>query len=108
MTTESQIRRTEHPHVVRVDGVCGGRPTIEGTRISIDTIAQLLAEGLGAAEILDLYPNLTEALVYDAIGYYYDHREEVERSIAENSLEASSRREGFTVANDGRIVESAS
>lgn len=108
MTTEVNVKRTEHPHIVRVDGVCGGRPTIEGTRIPIETIAQLLAEGVGAAEIIELYPNLNEALVHDAISYYYDHKEEIDRSIEENSFESSQRREGFTVAEDGRIIDRAS
>jgi uncharacterized protein (DUF433 family) len=108
MATEMHVRRTEHPHVVQVDGVCGGRPTIEGTRISIDTVAQLLAEGLAAEEIIEFYPSLNQALVHDAISYYHDHKAEIDRSIAENSLEASARREGFAVAEDGRILDSAS
>ena len=28
--------RTEHPYIVRVQGVCGGRPVIEGTRLSVN------------------------------------------------------------------------
>lgn len=99
-----KVRRTEHPHVVRVDGVCGGRPTIEGTRISIDAVAQLLADGLTAEEIIELYPSLNQALVHDAISHYHDHKAEIDRSIADNSLEASARREGFTVAQDGRTL----
>src|SRR5581483_2698760 len=32
--------RTEHPHIVMTEGYCGGRPRIEGTRISVEFIAR--------------------------------------------------------------------
>lgn len=42
---------TAHPHIVRTDGVCGGRPHIRGTRISVRTIAGLFRGGETAADI---------------------------------------------------------
>jgi len=46
-----------------------GKPTIRGTRISVDMILQLLAKGASEEEILEDYPELekediTAALVY--------------------------------------------
>jgi len=80
-------RPTEHPHIVRVKGVCGGRPTIKGTRISVRHVAQLYKPGDVVDEILKAHPHLTPAAVYDAISYYLDHQKQIEQEIAENRLE---------------------
>lgn len=81
-------RPTEHPYIVRVKGVCGGRPIIKGTRISVRHVAQLYKSGDTADEILTAHPHLTAAAVYDAISYYLDHQKQIEQEIAENRLEA--------------------
>ena len=30
-----KITQTDHPHIVKVEGVCSGRPIIEGTRLDV-------------------------------------------------------------------------
>ena len=75
--------RTEHPHIVRVQGVCGGRPVIEGTRLSVKLIVGWTREGLSPEQILDLYPQLSAAQVADALAYYADHPEEIEAEFEE-------------------------
>lgn len=47
-----------------------GLARVRGTRIAVDVLAALAADGAGEAEILELYPDLTpedlaEALAYD-------------------------------------------
>ncbi len=98
----STTMQTEHPHVVKVPGVCGGRPTIKGTRIAIDLIARFVKGGTDAAGILDTYPHLTPAAVYDAISYYYDHQQEIDRWLEENTLEKVAARHGLTFDEHGR------
>jgi uncharacterized protein (DUF433 family) len=91
MTIEGQevsaVQQTEHPYIVRVAGVCSGRPIIKSTRISVCHIAQLYKAGDTVEEILQAHPHLKTAAVYDAISYYLDHHEEIEQEIAENRLE---------------------
>jgi len=48
---------------------CGGRPCIRGHRIWVSLILDLLASGLGPAEILALYPGITVADVHACIAY---------------------------------------
>jgi uncharacterized protein (DUF433 family) len=67
---------TQHP------GICGGRPTIRGTRISIEDVAFRHRRGESVDEILEAWPHLTPAQVYDAIAYYYDHQAEIDESVA--------------------------
>ena len=40
------------------DNICNGRPTIRGTRISVQTILDYLSAGDSAQDILDQYPTL--------------------------------------------------
>jgi uncharacterized protein (DUF433 family) len=41
-----------------IPGLCNGKPTIRGLRITVETILGFLAAGDSAAEILDEYPML--------------------------------------------------
>lgn len=85
---EATLRKTtEHPYIVRVARVCGGRPIIKGTRISVRQIAELSRRGETVDEILNAHPHLSAAAVHDAISYYFDHQEEINQEIEENRLE---------------------
>jgi uncharacterized protein (DUF433 family) len=46
-----------------------GKPTIKGTRISIEHIIQLLAQGWSENEILDNYPRLTKTSIQAVFSY---------------------------------------
>jgi uncharacterized protein (DUF433 family) len=39
--------------------ILGGKPIVEGTRLSVDHILGLLAHGMSHAEIVEAYPELT-------------------------------------------------
>lgn len=41
-----------------VPGLCGGRPTIRGLRVTVADVLELLADGMSADEILADYPYL--------------------------------------------------
>jgi len=81
------MHETEHPYIVRVEGVCGGRPIIKGTRLSVRHVAQLYKAGDTVEEIVHAHPHLKVAAVYDAISYYLDHQLEIEQEITANRLE---------------------
>lgn len=74
--------RVKHPYITRREGVQGGSPIIEGTRIPVSTVVVWYKQGKDVNEILELYPHLTPAQVHDALSYYYDHQEEMEQKIA--------------------------
>ena len=96
--------KTEHPHIVRVKGVLGGRPVIKGTRISVGLIASYYKRGVDPDEILRLYPHLSPAAVYDALSYYHDHQTEVEKDIAENTLERFLKKNDLHLDEHGKVV----
>ncbi len=49
--------------------ILGGKPTIKGTRISVQFILELLAAEMSIDEILAEYPHLTREDVLAAINY---------------------------------------
>ncbi len=89
---ERKVIRTEHPHIVKVEGVCGGREVVEGTRVTVWAIANYWKMGMKPEEIAEEL-SLGLAQVFDALSYYLDHQAEIERQIEE----AQTLPEGFWV-----------
>ena len=58
---------------------------MEGTRIPVRTIViYVLHHGSSPEELLNSYPHVSLAAIYDALSYYYDNREEIDAEIAAN------------------------
>ena len=79
MTTE-----TLNQHIEITPGISGGKPRIAGHRITVENIV-IWHERLGksADEIAGDY-DITLADVYAALAYYFDHRNEIDRSLEES------------------------
>ncbi len=75
---------TEHPHIYSSPEMHQGEPTIRGTAITVRTIVERMRLGDSIDEILEGYPSLNRAQVYDALSYYYDHTDEIDNYIREN------------------------
>ena len=71
------VERTEHPHVVKSADATGGEPRIEGSRMPVRQVYNLVEAGTTVAEIVDTWTWLTPAQVHDALSYAYDHAEEM-------------------------------
>ncbi len=49
--------------------ILGGKPVIAGTRMSVETILELLSSGMEKNEIIKEYPFLTKAQIKAAVDY---------------------------------------
>ena len=49
--------------------ILGGKPIVEGTRLSVELILEKLASGYSIEELLTSYPNLTEAGLRAALDF---------------------------------------
>ena len=49
--------------------ICSGEPCIHGTRVQVSAILDLLASGLTAEQIVDVYPQLTLPDVRAVVSY---------------------------------------
>ncbi len=78
----AEIVKTEHPHIVRLEGVCGGEPVIDGLRVTVRHVVALHRHGEMILEIAETL-GITEAQVFHALSYFFDHREEILALIAQ-------------------------
>jgi uncharacterized protein (DUF433 family) len=96
-------QKTEHPYIVRVQGVCGGQPIIKDSRLSVQHIAQMYKAGDTVDEILQAHPHVKAAAVYDALSYYLDHQAEIEREIANNRFQTLQAQYGLEIDERGFV-----
>jgi uncharacterized protein (DUF433 family) len=78
------VVRTEHPHIVRLEGVCGGEPVIDGLRVTVRHVVTLHQRGESILDIAEAL-NITEAQVFHALSYFFDHRDEILALIAQEA-----------------------
>src|SRR6516162_7711768 len=74
--------KTEHPHIVRLEGVCGGEPVIDGLRVTVRHVVTLHQQGEMIVDIAEAL-GITEAQVFHALSYFFDHRGEILALIAQ-------------------------
>jgi uncharacterized protein (DUF433 family) len=74
--------------IVQTPGVCGGRPRIAGTGVSVRRIVGWHRQGMTPEEIVTQIPHLTLARVHAALAYYYANREQLDADVAAEEAEA--------------------
>ena len=55
--------------IVANPGILGGKPIVEGTRLSVEHILGLLASGMSNQEIIADYPELSEESIRAVLAY---------------------------------------
>ncbi|GAB4545847.1 MAG: hypothetical protein Fur002_20340 [Anaerolineales bacterium] len=76
----------DHLYVESVPDVLGGEPVVKGTRTPVRAIVERWKFGESVEEIARSLPHLRLAQIFDALGYYDDHREEIEKYIELNRV----------------------
>ena len=97
-------RQRVHPYISRHEEICRGKPVISGTRIKVSQIAIYVEEmGYGARDIVEVHPHLTLERVHDALSYYYENREEIDRQIAEEDRMIDDMKRGHVSILDKKL-----
>jgi uncharacterized protein (DUF433 family) len=55
--------------IVRNKEILGGKPTIKGTRISVELILEKMSNGYSIDDVLDAYPQLTKEAIQACFDY---------------------------------------
>jgi uncharacterized protein (DUF433 family) len=107
----AQLLPADRVRIVSTPGTCGGRPRIDGHRITIEDVA-IWHERMGMSpdEIVSAYPSIALSDVHAALAYYYQHREQIDAAIREGEAfvshmkaqAAGEARRGEKWAADGR------
>ena len=75
----------DQPRIVSTPGTCGGKPRLEGHRITVKQIVlNYQREGMSPDEIVSAYPTITLSDVHAALAYYYGHQAEIDTDIKED------------------------
>lgn len=64
----------EHPRIALDPKVLAGKPVISGTRLSVEFIIGLMADGWSEPDILANYPGLTHNDIIACLAYARDGR----------------------------------
>ncbi len=76
----------KQPHIISHKDYCGGSPVIEGTKFTVRSVVNyVLKQGISPEELVKEFHHLSLAQVYDALSYYYDHKEEIERELSQHT-----------------------
>ena len=63
---------TEHSRITLDPSVLAGKPVIRGTRISVEFVIGLMAEGWNEADIIKNYPGITRDDLMACLAYARD------------------------------------
>lgn len=89
----SAVKKPDHPYITSHRDYCGGSPVIAGTKFPVrSVVSYVLKQGLTPEELVQEFPHLSLAQVYDALSYYYDHQDDVEQELFDHTEEALSAR----------------
>ena len=64
-----------HDHITQDPAILAGKPSLRGTRISVDLILRITAAGWTRDQILDNYPTVTDEMVRAVYAYAADQIE---------------------------------
>jgi uncharacterized protein (DUF433 family) len=67
--TMRTTQRNRQERIVRIPGVLGGKPVIQGARIPVDLILERLTYDLDLKTLFEDYPDLTEEDIKACIAY---------------------------------------
>lgn len=73
--------------IVLTPGVCGGRPRLAGTRITVQYVVTEIKAGVTPEEIVEDKPHLTLAGIHAALAYYYANKERMDAEFAASEEE---------------------
>ncbi len=62
----------DHPRIALDPKVLVGKPVIQGTRIAVEFIIGLMADGWGEVDILKSYPGITHEDIIACLAYARD------------------------------------
>jgi len=76
-----------HPYIDSKPGIGEGKPIISGTRTRVANIVAYHKLGLSPEELAREFPHLSLSQIYDALSYYYENQEAIDREIDEDGEE---------------------
>lgn len=80
------VQSTAHCHIIKNEEILSGEPIIKGTRTPVRAIVELWRLGISPEEIPQRLPHLSLSQFFDALSYYLDYQEDINRHITKNKI----------------------
>ena len=80
------MQATAHLYIVTDNQILSGEPIIKDTRTPVRAIVEMWRQGMPPETIPQHLPHLTLAQVFDALSYYSDNQDEINRHITRNRI----------------------
>lgn len=78
----TKVAEIKHPYITRDRKISGGSPVVTGTRVRvIDIVIEYERLGMTPDEIVDAHPQLSLMAVHDALSFYYENKEAIDKEI---------------------------
>jgi len=90
----AQKNKMKHPYIVSLKTHCSGSPVIVGTKFPVRSVVfYVLRQGMTPEELVKEFSHLTLPQVYDALSYYYENREKIDKELSsgESDLRAKAK-----------------
>lgn len=94
-------KKLSYPYITSSPNIAQGAPLIDGTRITVRTIAGYYQIGMDVDEILSTLPHLSAAQVHSALAYYFDHQDDIEADLIDSSDEVKWKKKVAKHPNEG-------
>ncbi len=92
-----QKQAIKHPYITTDTRISKGSPIITGTRMRVlDIIIEYEYLGHSPDEIVNSHPHLILPQVHDALSFYYENREEMDKEIRLRKDKIEKLRKKFT------------
>lgn len=72
---------TEHLYIEKDSAKYEGKAVVKNTRIPVASIVNHYRSGMNIEEILEGYPSIAPAQLFDALSYYFDNKEEIDKEL---------------------------
>jgi uncharacterized protein (DUF433 family) len=73
---------TKHLYIEKDPSKYEGKAVIKGTRIPVASLVNHYRSGMSVEEIIEGFPSLSPAQLFDALSYYFDNKDEIDRELA--------------------------
>lgn len=73
---------TRHLHIGKDPSRYEGKAVIKGARMPVASIVNHYRSGMSVEEILEGYPSITPAQLFDAPSCYFDNKDEIDLELA--------------------------
>ncbi len=91
MKSTLKAEEINHIYITADKNICGGNPIIKGTRTSVANVAGYYLMGLSPEEIQRELPHLNLSQIFDALSFYFDHRQMIDKEIEQDREEIVSK-----------------